>query len=212
MLRCLSYFLDYYYVMGNTWPKCDLCKNNKSRTMVCCNEQCNYTICHNCVQNEQRYRCPGCNCSYMNLLREIKRKTAEKQLNHTTLYKGMVNHEGNPHGIGTEYVNSSIRYKGEFVCGKKSGYGVLYYDPHKLDRNYCGMYLNRAKKQYVGQFVNDTMTGYGTMYDPSGHMVYRGMFSDGKRFGYGVSYDSKGNKVKEGNWRKDKFISGYEHL
>ena len=63
-------------------------------------------------------------------------------------------------------------------------------------------YSNGAK--YVGQWVNDIISGNGTFSWPHGDR-YEGGFKDGKRYGYGTYYWSDGTKCM-GIWENDILI------
>lgn len=71
---------------------------------------------------------------------------------------------GIPHGMGMMDYYSGLLYVGEFAAGMANGDGM------SEDRN--------TGQKYVGEFMDDAMTGKGIMYYPDGRKE-RGYFKDG---------------------------------
>jgi len=72
-------------------------------------------------------------------------------------------------GKGKEYYgNKRLKYVGNYVDGKFSGNGTLYYE-------YSG-YIN-----YIGEFKEGLMHGEGKKFDKIGNLIYQGQFSNGQK-------------------------------
>lgn len=70
-------------------------------------------------------------------------------------------------------------YKGEFIEGKKHGYGV---------------YEFKNGLKYKGEYRGGVREGKGALYNPSNKIAYEGEFSKGLPHGNGFILDKKGNK------------------
>ena len=72
-----------------------------------------------------------------------------------------------PDGKGKEYYeNGNLRYKGDFINGKKEGNGKYIYE----NGNY-----------YIGEWKNDLKHGKGKLYDKDNKIIYEGDFINGKK-------------------------------
>ncbi|KAL1491207.1 hypothetical protein ABEB36_011840 [Hypothenemus hampei] len=127
------------------------------------------------------------------------------------VYKGYFK-DGVPHGHGllrkgTFMANSASLYIGEWIGGKKSGYGVMdeistgeKYLGHwsECKKNGCGLIVTSEGTYYEGNFSNDTLTGQGIMVlDDGTH--YEGEFkSTGVIGGKGTITLTSGHVI-EGN-------------
>ena len=74
---------------------------------------------------------------------------------------------GLPNGKGIKYLeDGKIRYKGEFINGKREGYGIYYFS----NGNY-----------YKGEWKNNKQHGKGTLYKWDGDIIYEGEYVNGLR-------------------------------
>ncbi|CAF3299863.1 unnamed protein product [Rotaria socialis] len=97
------------------------------------------------------------------------------------------------HGYG-KLINKFNRYfyEGEFFQNKKHGHGKL--TIQLKDRS--------MQRYYIGQWRNDRMNGYGTLY-VNQSAYYEGEFRDSKKFGWGKMYYENGD-MYEGEWYNNK--------
>lgn len=105
-----------------------------------------------------------------------------------------------------EYSNYS-KYIGEMFCGKRDGFGVLYYSNGDVcfgnfkenTAHGCSAYFHSDSSIFIGNVDEDTRKGYGRfMYVNCD--VYEGEFDDNKKHGKGVYQYSKSEYVYDGNW------------
>ena len=116
-------------------------------------------------------------------------------------------------GKGTIYLkDGSIKYEGDFVNNKITGYGKYYFENGVY---YLGQWLD--DKQHgkgkifdkngnivlEGDFVNDQLDGYGKIYLSNGN-YFIGQFKQGILQGKGKEYDKNGNFFFENEYFKDK--------
>ena len=78
------------------------------------------------------------------------------------------------------------RYEGEFLNGKKNGYGIFF---------------NNNGDRYEGNWSNGWINGYGTYYFRDGN-IYQGYFLKAIKTGKGKFYWSDGNRY-DGDWLND---------
>lgn len=101
-------------------------------------------------------------------------------------------------------------YKGQYVRGKRHGYGVMTYkdgsaydgDWVENERNGTGCQSFTSGDKYRGTFLNDRRHGEGTYFHNNGD-CYIGSWRDGKKEGQGIMYWNDGT-VYRGNWKNDK--------
>ena len=111
---------------------------------------------------------------------------------HTILYSGEFLN-GKKHGYGEEIipeVNGSDRYVGQFREGRRHGRGIYYF-------------ANGGK--YEGELVRDQFTGDGSFESPNGDR-YVGQFRNGQFAGEGIYTFANGNVVQEGVFENGKFV------
>ncbi|XRB17950.1 radial spoke head protein 10B [Pseudoscourfieldia marina] len=109
------------------------------------------------------------------------------------IYEGDVR-DGLRHGKGTMYFeDNDARYVGEWVNGKRHGYGVITFDGPN------------GKERYEGAWENDQKCGEGTMHYRSGS-VYTGCWKADQKCGYGVMtwMTELGVETYEGEWEHGK--------
>lgn len=82
-------------------------------------------------------------------------------------------------GIGVEYINGNLEYRGNFEDGQRKGSGVLYYP--------------NGQMLYNGRFKNGTLFGDGIEYTENGEIKYIGKFKKGLYHGYGTLTDVNGS-------------------
>ncbi|CAG5133804.1 unnamed protein product, partial [Candidula unifasciata] len=126
------------------------------------------------------------------------------------------NERNERHGHGTAVLPNKDVYEGNYLYGKRDGYGV-YRFRNKLAKNarYLGEY-SQGKKQGFGKFiypdgskyegfwVNDLKDGTGKYYYTNGD-IYEGDWSKGLRHGKGTYYFHKDKTKYVGAWRKGKW-------
>jgi hypothetical protein len=103
-------------------------------------------------------------------------------VNNNDSYRGeWLNNQQHGYGKLTHHLNKYF-YEGEFFQNKKHGYGRL------------TIRLNDGSMQryYVGQWKNNQMNGYGTLY-LNQSTYYEGEFLDNQRSGWGRMYYENGD-------------------
>ena len=108
--------------------------------------------------------------------------------NDNATYEGEMK-DGLPDGKGKEVYKNGEEYVGQFLRGKKHGFGI-YYKP--------GQY------RYSGNFLNNKRNGYGVVNYENG-AVYKGNFKNGVFDGKGTFVDEK-NVEKTGQWKDEEFL------
>ncbi|MGF7049494.1 hypothetical protein J2T13_004015 [Paenibacillus sp. DS2015] len=127
------------------------------------------------------------------LTSEAKSEKVSLKLSNGATYYGEVNN-GKPHGKGTMTWSKSKTYSGEWVTGKRSGYGK--YITTEKDYEYSSMEEGGDPTLiiYMGYWNNDMFNGEG---------VYRRqVFAP---VVYGFQY-----KEQKGTFKNNKFVKGYE--
>ena len=132
-----------------------------------------------------------------------------------------------PFGKGKLYYeNGDIKYEGDFVKGKKQGFGKYYFSDYNwyvMENNkkfyfmkgdyYFGQFFNDGmhgkgiiylnnRIKYDGDFVNNKFTGFGKYYFENGD-YYVGQLKDDMQHGKGKIYDKNGNIRFEGEFVND---------
>ena len=87
------------------------------------------------------------------------------------------------HGNGKYYSNSS-KYEGQFICDKKHGHGKIELKTGDI---------------YIGEFKNNTISGFGQYIWKNGKHEYKGNFLNGKFHGEGF-YKWEDNQYFKGNY------------
>jgi len=115
------------------------------------------------------------------------------------------------------YKCKNTTFIGEFIHGKRHGYGRLQLHPNR--GSYSGEYVNDRKHGlgtlmlkdgscYHGLFQNGKMEGHGTLRDVRNGTVYIGEWKGGKRHGKGTLTDmTDGSIISSGLWSKGEFVS-----
>ncbi len=104
------------------------------------------------------------------------------------------------------------KYEGEFINGKRHGFGKLIYpDGLEYEGDFIddrqegyGTYIFPDGRRYVGQFDAGKRNGHGTLTSPDGRM-YTGQWKDGMITGYGTLTYSDGT-IKTGRWLDGVFL------
>ena len=119
-----------------------------------------------------------------------------------------------PNGNGKKYFKDGRIFEGNFVNGKREGFGRITFPNKKNSFFYIGEYKNdvgngkgkefyeNGKVAYDGDFVNNNRQGYGKEYYENGKLKYEGNFINDKYEGNGKYYYEDGNSY-EGQWSKD---------
>jgi hypothetical protein len=121
----------------------------------------------------------------------------------------------------TQMQNGCTAYEGDYQKDKRDGFGAYYYKSGKIcyvggwkenRRDGVGVaYSSRDGSIFVGKWKDNIPTGNGTAFDVYGNLIYTGEWKDGKRHGHGTEYKN-GQIVFSGEFRDDKYYSGYEHI
>ena len=152
-----------------------------------------------------------------NELNEIHIK--EIKLNNNDGYYIGHHKNGVEHGKGTIYkMNGSIMYQGDFVEGKREGYGIFYGQEYyyigqwnnDLAWGHGILYTYNGNIIYDGDFIGDKIEGFGKYIYLNG-FYYIGQFKNGKKNGKGTLYYENGNILYDGDFINDEF-EGYGKL
>lgn len=112
------------------------------------------------------------------------------ELEQGIFYEGEVNACGKPHGKGVLSDESGEIYDGNFVNGRRWGYGIEY-DTY-------------GYPSYAGEWQDDVRCGHGSEYI-CGKIVFEGEYRADKANGFGRSFDDEGEILEEGVWKDDVF-------
>ena len=135
-------------------------------------------------------------------------------------YTGQVNNKCKPHGHGEYTVIIGSKYVGEFVNGKRHGYGVYTfgkdspcagdrYEGDYFEGQPCGncVYYYAGGDRYEGEWYRG-MNGRGIMYYSDG-TKYDGEWKHNKKHGYGFFSDKDNHKMLQ-LWDNGELIEEYE--
>ena len=115
-------------------------------------------------------------------------------------YKGEVNLKKKYHGYGSLFNNDgTILYKGQFVNGKKCGFGSFYHNNEIL---------------YDGNWKNNKFNGFGVLYRSNISpivLLYKGEFKNGKCHGFGRQFFRNGNVIFEGIFENSEIKKGKKY-
>ncbi len=107
-------------------------------------------------------------------------------------------------------------YDGEYVAGKRHGFGVCYYKEGKI--NYSGNWNEGVRQgsgvgyrlsdgtMHAGGWKGNAPEGYGARFDKNGNLIDVSMYKNGVRDGKSVFFDEKGN-VLISVWKKGELVS-----
>ena len=107
-------------------------------------------------------------------------------------------------------------YDGEYVDGKRHGFGVCYYKEGKI--NYSGNWNEGVRQgsgvgyrlsdgtMHAGGWKDNAPEGYGARFDKNGNLIDVSMYKNGVRDGKSVFFDEKGN-VLISVWKKGELVS-----
>ncbi|RMH62606.1 MAG: hypothetical protein D6685_08555, partial [Bacteroidetes bacterium] len=114
-----------------------------------------------------------------------------------------------PQGPGQFYGSDGSRYEGQWVAGRRQGYGT-YTDArgsvyrgnwhHDVPEGF-GVLEHPDGSRYQGEWRDGRQHGYGRARTPAG-VVYEGTWVDGARQGFGVAERPDGSRY-EGEWFQD---------
>lgn len=121
----------------------------------------------------------------------------------------------------TQMQNGCTAYEGDYLDDKRDGFGAYYYKSGKIcyvgdwkanKRNGLGVaYSSRDGSLFVGRWKDNIPTGSGAAFDAEGKLIYTGEWKNGLRHGHGTEYKD-GEILFTGEFREDKYYSGYEHI
>lgn len=113
-------------------------------------------------------------------------------------------------GTFTEEYGPDSRYEGEFVNGLRHGRGKHEYKGEVYDgfwkwdqRDGPGVHTAGDGSKTSGTWVAGQLSGFVTIQDGKGQIVYQGEFKDGKRHGLGRQVFTSGD-VYDGGWQNGK--------
>ena len=106
-------------------------------------------------------------------------------------------------GLGDdEYENNTKyirKYIGQFIDGKRNGYGILYYETN-----------NEKKPFYIGEWKDDLPNGKGCLFcDKCGCIVFDGYFVNGLKHGICTYYSDRSKEILYHGEYKNGIIDGY---
>ena len=96
---------------------------------------------------------------------------------------------GERNGKGKEYtiINNKLIFEGDYIDGKKTGYGKEYYEEK---------FSSEMKIKYEGKYLNGKRNGKGIEYYNNGGIKFEGIFLFGQRY-KGKGYDKDGKNIYE---------------
>lgn len=132
----------------------------------------------------------------------------------TPSYEGYLK-DGLLQGGGKQYdTNGVLTYDGEFIDGKRNGFGEEYENGELVYRGEFAYNAYEGKgEQYSegrlmcsGTYVNGKLDGNDCyLYYPNGRISYRGAFSAGEQVGQGIAYAESGIQSYEGEFQRGKW-------
>lgn len=121
----------------------------------------------------------------------------------------------------TQMQDGCTAYEGGYINDKRDGFGAYYYKSGKIcyvggwkanKRDGVGVsYSSRDGSIFVGRWKNNIPTGSGAAFDADGNLIYTGEWKNGLRHGHGTEYNN-GEIVFSGEFREDKYYTGYQHV
>ena len=121
--------------------------------------------------------------------------------------------EDKKNGYGEEKYKDGSIYKGEFKNGLREGNGILilksknkdyyvYKGEFKKDQIWGkGRFKWNNKKEYIGDWENSEISGYGILLD--GQVKHIGYFSHNMKEGFGADFYEEQSYVLLGKWKED---------
>ena len=90
---------------------------------------------------------------------------------------------------GKEYtiINNNLIFEGDYIDGKRTGYGKEYYEEKFEDKMII---------KYKGKYLNGKRNGKGVEYYNNGEIKFEGIYLFGQRY-KGKGYDSNGKNIYE---------------
>lgn len=105
----------------------------------------------------------------------------------------------------TELENGLTAYDGEFVDGKRNGFGVFYYKNGNINyvgkwkenkRNGAGVgYRTSDGTMHIGKWSDNSPIDYGARFDKNGNFIDLAFYNEGLKNGKCISFDKNGNVV-----------------
>jgi len=121
----------------------------------------------------------------------------------------------------TQMQNGFTAYDGNYMNDKRDGFGAYYYKSGKIcyvggwkenKRDGVGVaYSSQDGSIFVGRWKDNIPTGSGAAFDANGGLIYTGEWKNGLRHGHGTEYKN-GEVIFSGEFREDKYYSGYKHI
>lgn len=121
--------------------------------------------------------------------------------------------ENKREGLGTAYSIDGACYTGKWHNNKPSGSGASFNSEGEL--KYFGTYkdgkrdgagvMTIGENVVVGIYQNGKFTGRGTIFAPSGALLYSGEMNRGERSGKGIEYNEDGTIHYNGEWRGGRY-------
>lgn len=121
--------------------------------------------------------------------------------------------ENKREGLGTAYSIDGACYTGKWHNDKPSGAGASFNSEGEL--KYFGTYkegkrdgagvMTIGENIVVGIYQNGKFTGRGTIFAPTGALLYSGEMNRGERSGKGIEYNEDGTIHYNGEWRGGRY-------
>ncbi|XP_008557166.3 MORN repeat-containing protein 3, partial [Microplitis demolitor] len=143
----------------------------------------------------------------------ILTRKSKKSKSYSLQYEGQ-SLSNKPHGIGVlskVYTDGSIEkyYSGNFVEGKKQGFGGLWTDNFYYEGDFCnekrhgfGRIWYKNGSFYQGHWRDGLYDGDGMIIRDNGNR-YEGEFMLGKKHGDGIYYHLETGQMQKGHWFND---------
>lgn len=83
--------------------------------------------------------------------------------------------------------DGNLKYSGKIVDGKKVGAGIAYDEDGNI---------------FISKWQGGSDTGFGSVFDADGDLIYTGMWKNGSRHGNGTEFNKQGDVVFSGEWKE----------
>ena len=117
-------------------------------------------------------------------------------------------------------LNGYLKYEGDIENFLYEGNGKIIYENNenifkgifKEGNKLYGIFYEKSRKIYEGEFENEKLNGYGKIYnldnDNNNYLFYEGNFEDSEIFGKGIRYYINGSKKIEGYFKNNILFNG----
>jgi len=114
-------------------------------------------------------------------------------------------------GSGVYTYDDECTYEGDWVIGKRHGYGIYTRGRDEYDKN--GIRVIFKGSRYEGEWFYDLRHGWGTHYGMQEmcKIVFEGQWKNDQKDGWGIFTNERGD-VGEGNFGPDNAWNGNQHI